>query len=117
MIDKNDSNKRLNTRKVNELVKTGNKILNILYILFIILLVFFEISIAQSILSIESVITTISDASIAEPEPTPPIDIPTSALASTGESFIPSPTNATFPFVPLYFSNSFSSSENIRFSR
>ena len=52
-----------------------------------------------------------SDASIAEPEPTPPIDIPTSALASTGESFIPSPTNATFPFVPLYFSNSFSSSE------
>ena len=32
MIDKNDSNKRLNTRKVNELVKTGNKILNILYI-------------------------------------------------------------------------------------
>ena len=40
MIDKNDSNKRLNTRKVNELVKTGNKILNILYILFIILLVY-----------------------------------------------------------------------------
>lgn len=40
MIEKNDSNKRLNTRKVNELVKTGNKILNILYILFIILLVY-----------------------------------------------------------------------------
>lgn len=40
MIDKNDNNKRLNTRKVNELVKTGNKILNILYILFIILLVY-----------------------------------------------------------------------------
>lgn len=40
MIDKNDSNKRLNTHKVNELVKTGNKILNILYILFIILLVY-----------------------------------------------------------------------------
>ena len=56
-----------------------------------------------------------SDASIAEPEPTPPIDIPTSALASTGESFIPSPTNATLPFVPLYFSNSFSSSNPISF--
>lgn len=40
MIDKNDNNKRVNTRKVNELVKTGNKILNILYILFIILLVY-----------------------------------------------------------------------------
>ena len=40
MIEKNDGNKRLNTRKVNELVTTGNKILNILYILFIILLVY-----------------------------------------------------------------------------
>lgn len=40
MIDKNDGNKRVNTRKINELVKTGNKILNILYILFIILLVY-----------------------------------------------------------------------------
>ncbi len=40
MIDKNDGNKKVNTRKVNELVKTGNKILNILYILFIILLVY-----------------------------------------------------------------------------
>lgn len=40
MIDKNDGNKKVNTRKVNELVKTGNKILNIMYILFIILLVY-----------------------------------------------------------------------------
>ena len=40
MIDKNDGNKKVNTRKVNELVKTSNKILNILYILFIILLVY-----------------------------------------------------------------------------
>ena len=40
MIDKNDGNKKVNTRKVNELVKTGNKILNILYILFVILLVY-----------------------------------------------------------------------------
>lgn len=40
MIDKNDGNKKVNARKVNELVKTGNKILNILYILFIILLVY-----------------------------------------------------------------------------
>ena len=56
-----------------------------------------------------------SDASIADPEPTPPIDIPTSALASTGESFIPSPTNATLPFSSLYFSNSFSNSEYFSF--
>ena len=40
MIDKNDNNKRVNTRKVNELIKTGNKILNILYILFIIFYLF-----------------------------------------------------------------------------
>ena len=39
MIDKNDGNKKVNTRKVNELVKTGNKILNIIYILFIIIFV------------------------------------------------------------------------------
>ena len=35
-------------------------------------------------------------ASIAELDPIPPIDIPISALANTGLSFIPSPTNATF---------------------
>ncbi len=40
MIEKNDVNKKINTRKINELLKTGNKILNILYILFIILLVY-----------------------------------------------------------------------------
>ena len=34
------TSKRLNTKKINELVKTGNKILKILYILFIILLLY-----------------------------------------------------------------------------
>ena len=37
-----------------------------------------------------SVIITTSEASIADWEPTPPIDIPISALAGTGESLIPS---------------------------
>lgn len=37
---KNKAIKKLNTGKVNDLVKTGNKILNILYILFIILLIY-----------------------------------------------------------------------------
>ena len=50
-----------------------------------------------------SVIITTSDASIADSEPTPPIEIPTSALAKTGESFIPSPTNATFDFSSFLF--------------
>ena len=37
---KNKAIKKLNTGRVNDLVKTGNKILNILYILFIILLIY-----------------------------------------------------------------------------
>ena len=37
---KNEDNKRINASKVNDLVKTGNKILRILYALFIILLVY-----------------------------------------------------------------------------
>ena len=63
---------------------------------FIILLVFLEISIASIIFFNSSVIITISDASIAEFDPIPPIDIPISALAKTGLSLIPSPTYATF---------------------
>ena len=39
MIDKNDGNKKVNTRKVNELVKTGNKILNILKTLILEILI------------------------------------------------------------------------------
>ena len=35
-----DENKKVNNEKVNELVRTGNRVLNILYILFIILLVY-----------------------------------------------------------------------------
>ncbi len=42
MLDrfKKDDNKKVNTEKVNELVKTGNRVLNILYILFISLLIY-----------------------------------------------------------------------------
>ena len=45
-----------------------------------------------------SSISTTSAASIAASDPRPPIAIPRSALASTGASLIPSPTNArVFP--------------------
>ena len=37
---KNEESKKLNTGKINDLVKTGNKILSILYVLFIITLVY-----------------------------------------------------------------------------
>ena len=53
-----------------------------------------------------SVIITISAASIALSDPNPPIAIPISANVSTGASFIPSPTNASFPFSVFVFSNS-----------
>ena len=76
---------------------------------FIILLVFLEISIASIIFFNSSVIITISDASIAEFDPIPPIDIPISALAKTGLSLIPSPTYATF-FSVILLSNTFSNS-------
>ena len=46
----------------------------------------------------ESVMSTTSAVSIAASEPSPPIAIPTSALAITGASLIPSPTKATFPW-------------------
>ena len=59
---------------------------------YIILDVLLEMSIAVFILYMLSVIITTSEASILEPAPIPPIDIPMSARASTGESFIPSPT-------------------------
>ena len=76
---------------------------------FIILLVFLEICIASIIFFNSSVIITISDASIAEFDPIPPIDIPISALAKTGLSLIPSPTYATF-FSVILLSNTFSNS-------
>ena len=37
---KKDEDKKVNTRRVNELVGTGNKILKIMYILFVILLIY-----------------------------------------------------------------------------
>ena len=43
----------------------------------------------------ESSMRTTSAASIAASDPRTPIAIPTSALASTGASFMPSPTNAS----------------------
>ena len=49
-----------------------------------------------------SVIITTSDASIADSEPTPPIEIPISEIARTGESLIPSPTKATLQSLLLF---------------
>ena len=54
---------------------------------------YFDISIASVILVKSSLIKTISLASIALSVPTPPIEIPMSALFKTGASFMPSPTN------------------------
>ncbi|MPN09461.1 hypothetical protein SDC9_156751 [bioreactor metagenome] len=62
-----------------------------------IVLVFFAIFIAEAIFNGSSVIITTSAASIAASDPTPPIAIPISALAKTGASFIPSPTNINLP--------------------
>ena len=56
---------------------------------------------AFDILSGSSSMRTISAASIAASEPSAPIAIPMSALLSTGASFIPSPTNASFSFSPF----------------
>ena len=65
-----------------------------------ILFVAFATSIASTSFDGSSVIRTTSAASIAASEPSPPIAIPTSALARTGASLIPSPTNASLlPFV------------------
>ena len=55
--------------------------------------------IASHIFETLSSIRTTSEASIAASEPIPPIAIPTSHLAITGASFIPSPTNAIFSLV------------------
>ncbi|MNC64363.1 hypothetical protein D3C75_1145560 [compost metagenome] len=54
------------------------------------------IPIAAAIFDGSSVIITISAASMAASEPRPPIAIPTSALASTGVSLMPSPTKIIF---------------------
>ena len=68
---------------------------------FTIAIVFCAILMAAGIfVSLSSIITT-SAASIAASDPNAPIAIPTSALASTGASFIPSPTNITDLFVTL----------------
>ena len=73
---------------------------------FTILIVFFDNFIAFIIFDGSSVIMTISAASIALSAPNPPIAIPMSASVKTGASFIPSPTNASFPFGDFVFSNS-----------
>ena len=69
-----------------------------------ILLVFLDTRMASEIASTLSFINTTSAASIAASDPTPPIAIPISALARTGASLIPSPTNKTFPFADFLFS-------------
>ena len=65
---------------------------------FTILIVFLLIIIPSLIFLKSSFIITISAASMAASEPTPPIAIPTSDIDNTGASFIPSPTKATFLF-------------------
>ena len=65
---------------------------------FAIASVFLAISISCSSLDGSSVMMTTSAASMAASEPRPPMAIPTSALASTGASLIPSPTNKSLPF-------------------
>ncbi len=59
--------------------------------------VLFAILITVATADGESVISTASAVSIAASEPKAPMAIPTSARASTGASFIPSPTKATLP--------------------
>ncbi len=72
----------------------------------IILFVFWDIFIAVIIFDRLSFIITTSEASIAESLPRLPIDIPISDKASTGASFMPSPTNDTSSFSFLVFINS-----------
>ena len=59
-----------------------------------------------------SSIKTTSAASIAASDPSPPIAIPRSALASTGASLMPSPTKASV-FPDGLLSRSFSNSETL----
>ena len=73
---------------------------------FAIRIVFRAIFITAAILEGSSVIRTTSAASMAASEPRPPIAMPTSALASTGASLIPSPTNTSLPFSLFSFSKS-----------
>ena len=54
---------------------------------------------AKGILFNSSLIRTISLASMAISLPTPPIEIPISALFKTGASFIPSPTKIVTPLL------------------
>ena len=58
-------------------------------------MVFLAIFIAVGSFEILSSMRTISADSIAASLPIAPIAMPTSALVSTGASFMPSPTNAT----------------------
>ena len=65
---------------------------------FIRRIVFLDICIAGNIFDGASFIMTASAASTALSLPSPPMAIPTSARASTGASFMPSPVKATvFP--------------------
>ena len=72
---------------------------------FAIRIVFFEIFIAFDKLFKSSSIITTSAASIAASLPIAPIATPTSAYASDGASFMPSPTKRSFlPFGTSFFS-------------
>ena len=56
---------------------------------------------AAAILDGSSVMITTSAASMAASLPRPPMAIPMSALARTGASLMPSPTNTSLPFDDL----------------
>ena len=90
---------------VSTKTKTLTPIANTMFSLTI-RIVFLDNFIALIIFEGWSVIITMSAASIALSAPQPPMAIPMSAIASTGASFIPSPTNANFPFSEHVFSNS-----------
>ncbi|MNJ57131.1 hypothetical protein D3C77_527090 [compost metagenome] len=74
--------------------------------------VLFAIWIAEASLEGSSVMITISAASMAASDPRPPMATPTSALAKTGVSLIPSPTNAIFSLLDFWRSI-FSSSSTL----
>ena len=73
---------------------------------------FLDIFMALDIFMGSSSIRTTSAASMAASEPIAPMAMPISARESTGASFMPSPTKASLPFLPVSAS-SFSTSATL----
>ena len=76
---------------------------------FVILTVFFEITMASTIFEGLSSITTTSAVSTAASAPSAPIATPISAPASTGASFIPSPAKINVPSSSVFSKSKFNS--------